>query len=350
MGRFMIAIGIGLLASAATAGAVPRLIVFESSYRPAKSTSVDAALVQPPSDRPPAKIKLTLQGGDIDLSKTSAAVAGAAAVVARTAPSSSFAGATVTFSGPIMVANPVDHLLDGAACTGSGLHDAVWTLQLSAGGQSFPITLYIDRNTTSLQGRWIVALCPASPFVPEGDGGAPFGGSLQQLFLHLTGVYENGASKGIYHWWGLVTPYVAGTSSPDTNATVETRALIPVPYQLGLTRLRAAAGSVRFAGSIHAFDFVFSGTRLDVYAGTKKDRLRFVGRTGKVTKRGFYTFARKSTTRATYYQVVFGPVDVTKVPGDLFCGGHSDAPGGCVSATLSEVDSNIVRIAGPRRS
>jgi len=45
-----------------------------------------------------------------------------------------------------------------------------------------------------------------------------------------------------------------------------------------------------------------------------------------VTKRGFYTFARKTMTRATDYQVVFGPVDVTKVLGDLFCGGDSDAP------------------------
>ena len=55
-------------------------------------------------------------------------------------------------------------------------------------------------------------------------------------------------------------------------------------------------------------------------------------------------------TRATYYQVVFGPVDVTKVPGDLFCGGDSDAPSLSVSATLSEIDNNIVRVAGLGRS
>jgi hypothetical protein len=134
------------------------------------------------------------------------------------------------------------------------------------------------------------------------------------------------------------------------SATVKTRALMPVPYQIGLTRLRAPAGSIRFAGSIHAFDFVFSGTRLAVYTGPSTDRLRFVSSAGKVTKRSFYTFTRESSTRATYYQVAFGPGDVTKVPGDLLCGGQSDAPRGCVSATLSEVDSNIVRVAGSRRS
>jgi hypothetical protein len=91
------------------------------------------------------------------------------------------------------------------------------------------------------------------------------------------------------------------------SATVKTRALMPVPYQIGLTRLRAPAGSIRFAGSTHAFDFVFSGTRLAVYAGPSTDRLRFVGSAGKVTKRSFYTFTRKSSTRATYYQVAFGP-------------------------------------------
>jgi hypothetical protein len=338
-----------LLASAASAGAVPRLIVFQSSYRPAASTTVDAALLQK-NDRPPAKIVMTLQGGDIDVSKPPNTAVGEAIAVAKTASTSVFAGATVNFLGPILVADPADHLLDGGACTGSGLHDAVWVLQLAARGHSFPLTLYIDRNRVSLQGRWIVTLCPASPFVSQNEGGAPYGSALQDLFLHLTGVYRNGATHGVYHWWGLVTPYVTETATPDTNATVETRALMPIPYQLGLSRERAPAGSVRLAGTIHANSFGFTGIRLDVYAGTSKDRLRLVGRTSKVTKRGFYTFAHKGTARATYYQVVFGPVDVTKVPGDLFCGGHSDAPGGCVSATLSEIDSNVVRVAGARRA
>jgi hypothetical protein len=346
---FVAAVMTAFLVVAGSAGAVPRLVVFQSSYLPAASTSVDAALLQGKQDRPVGKVVLTLQGGNIDFSKPVGTTLGNAAAVATTAADSVFKGASVTFSGPVVVADPEAHLVDGTACTGSATHDGVWQLQLASQGQSLPLMLFVDRNTQSLQGRYIVTLCAASPFVAPDQGGAPFGAALSQLFLHLNvGLYRNSGGAGVYHWWGFVTPYLDGGSTLDANAGAETRALTPIPAALALWREHARRDTVRFAGVISLYDFGLAGARLDVYAGTNKNKLRLVGHTSKVTKKGSYTYTRSSPARATFFQVTVGPLDVTNVPGDLFCGGGSEAALGCVSATLSELDSNVLRVAGKR--
>ena len=51
---------LAVLACAAPAAAVPRLIVWESDYRPVASTSVDVELAQEKSDPAPAKIVMAL--------------------------------------------------------------------------------------------------------------------------------------------------------------------------------------------------------------------------------------------------------------------------------------------------
>src|SRR5262249_55570893 len=169
------------------------------------------------------------------------------------------------------------------------------------------------------------------------------------LYVHLdSGLYRNSGGAGIYHWWGLVTPYVVGSSTLDTNATSETRALTPIPAAIALWREHSRRGALHLGGAISIHYFNVAGARLDVYAGTTKSNLRLLGHTSRVTKKGAYTFAHSSPRRATYYQVSFGPLDVTNIPGDLFCGGGSYAALGCVSATLSEIDSNTIRVPAKR--
>src|SRR5215471_3005225 len=136
---------LAVLACAATAGAVPRLFVYEYDYQPAAGSTVDMALAQEKGDPAPAKIIFALQGGTIDVGKVPGTTVGAAAAIATTDPASVFDGSSATFSGPIVAADPADHVTDGTACTGRTTHDAVWTLQLASRGQSLPLTLFVDR-------------------------------------------------------------------------------------------------------------------------------------------------------------------------------------------------------------
>jgi hypothetical protein len=339
------------LACAAPAGAVRRLLVFQSDYRQRVGATVDVALLQQKSDLPLGNITMAVQGGDFDITKKPGTTIGVGTMVARTASTSVFRGATVPFAGPLVAANPADHGDDGVACTGERIHAAVWVWSLAARGQPFVLTVFVDRNRDSLEGRWFLTICPPSPFVAESEGGAPYGGAVRQLGFSLSGMYRNPSTRGVYHWWGIVTPYPPGASTPDETWAVETRAVMPIPSQLSLARVqpaRAPEGSVRLAGHMGAFYLRYKGVRFDVYAGTARNRLRFVGRSSKATAGGAFTFTRKLPARTTYYQATLGPVDVTRVPGIFFCGGPSAAQGGCVSATLSEIDSNIVRVSGAR--
>ena len=52
----------------------------------------------------------------------------------------------------------------------------------------------------------------------------------------------------------------------------------------------------------------------------------------------------KAGRTARYFQTVFGPFDITD-PANT-CAPPSPAPAGCSTATLSEVDSNIVKAPG----
>jgi len=331
---------LAVLACAATAGAVPRLFVYEYDYQPAAGSTVDMALAQEKGDPAPAKIIFALQGGTIDVGKVPGTTVGAAAAIATTDPASVFDGSSATFSGPIVAADPADHVTDGTACTGRTTHDAVWTLQLASRGQSLPLTLFVDRAGDSFGSKYQLTACPPSPYVSQTQGGAPFGANLRQLFLHLDGVFRNGGTAGTYHWGAYVTPYTPGTSTPDPREAVEARAITPIPFALGLSRAKAPKGSVRLVGSLSGFEMHFGGDRLDVYAGPSIDKMHLIGRTGRLTNKGAFSFTRPSPSRTTYYQVSFGPVDVTS----RGCSGGSPAEGGCVSATLSEIDSNIVKV------
>ena len=335
-----------MLIAAAPARAVPRLVVFQSSYRTGATFDFDAALLQQQRDRPLGKVALRTQA-NFNFSQTPGTVVGSAAVSAATSSDSVFKGATVVFSGPIVAANPADHVVDGTGCTGEATHDAVWQLELTAQGQSLPLTLYVD-TVPSMQWRYAATLCLASPYVASEQGGAPFGAALRQMFVHLTGAAHNWSGHCICRLSALVTPYVAGTASLDTDGTAETRALMPIPSAIALWHEHARRGFVRLAGTANVNGLALRGARLPVYAGRTPNDLRLVGHTSRVGRGGAYRLLRPSPRRTTYFQVAIGPFDVTHVPGDFFCGGGSDAPAGCVSATLSEIDSNVLRVAGKR--
>jgi hypothetical protein len=331
------------LVFACTAAAVPRILVYQSDYRPSVSAVADIGIAFEKKDPAPGRIAITLQGGTLDVAAPAGTDIGFAAAQVQTGAESPFSGRSVGLKGSLRVLNPADHLVDGAACTGQSLHDAVWDLSLAREGLGLDLTLYVDRKQPGQQGKWLITMCPKSPYVPEDQGGAPYGTDIQQLFFRIARIYRNGDVPSLYRWSALFMPYMPGTSTLNPHGTVEARALMPIPYRLLLWRGRTTVASMRIAGTLTASHLALAGARLDVYAGPRPDRLKFVGRTTRLTKRGAYSFTRKNTGKTMYFQVVFGPFDVTRM-GPTFCGGPSEAPLGCVSATLSEIDSSVLRV------
>jgi hypothetical protein len=341
--RATLTVACAALVCAAPAAAVPRLLVYESDYRPVVSTGVAIALTEEKSDPATAKIVLALQGGTIDVSKTPGTVVGSADAIVATDSASVFGGKMVTFTGSMVAADPAQHVADGTLCTGRTFHDAVWALDLTAGGQSLPLTVYADRWTDSIGSKYEVTMCLPSPYVSSDGGGAPFGVRLSGLVLYLDDVFRNPSTPAEYHWSAFVTPFAVGGSAPDPREAVETRALTPVPYLLSLRGAAPGAGGrVALAGRLSGPRMHFGGDRLRVYAGANPDRMHLVGRTNRVASDGTFTFKGTVSSRTAYFQVTFGPVDLTTAPGG--CSGYSPAAGGCVSATLSEIDSNVVRL------
>ncbi len=141
-----------------------------------------------------------------------------------------------------------------------------------------------------------------------------------------------------------MTPWNTAAGPPNAAATVEARANVPVPYSNTLKRIATKKGLWIFAGKLTAAGSPFVKQRLDVYAGAKTTKMKFNGRTGQTTKKGGYSFSRKAGKTARYFQTVFGPFDVTDPA--TTCAAPSPAPAGCATATLSEVDSNIVKAPG----
>jgi hypothetical protein len=330
------------------AGAVPRILVYQPDYRPSVSTVADIAIALEKKDPAPGKIAITLQGGTLDTGAAVGTDIGFAAAQVLTAAESPFGGRSLSLKGTLRVLNPAEHLVDGAACTGQALHDAVWDLSLVREGLGLDLTLYVDRKQPGQQGKWLITMCPKSPYVAEDQGGAAYGADIQQLFFRIARVYRNGEVPSLYRWSAVFTPYMPDTSVLNPHGSVEARALMPIPYRLLLWRSRTTAASTRIVGTLTASHLALVGARLDVYAGTRPDRLRLVGRTTKLTKKGSYSFTRKSTGKTMYFQVVFGPFDVTRM-GPTFCGRPSEAALGCVSATLSEIDSTILKVPAVKR-
>ena len=328
-----------------TAAAVPRILVYQSDYRPAANAVADVDISFERNDQPPGRIAISLQGGTLDLGADFGSDIGFSIAKVQTAPTSPFNGRTVTLKGYFRVENPADHLIDAAACTGQSLHEAVWMMTLQLNTLQLQLPLYVDHKTGGY-GKWLITMCPKSPNVPEDQGGAQYGARIQELYFRIARVYQNGTVPALYRWSALFTPYEPGTTVLNPHGTMEARALMPVPYRLQLWRGRATAGSIRIAGTLKASHLALAGARLDVYAGTRLDRMRFAGRTTKLTKGGSYSFTRKSTGKAMYFQVVFGPFDVTRM--GSFCSRPSEAALGCVSATLSEIDSTVLKVPARR--
>jgi hypothetical protein len=341
------AAGVSALALAGTALAYkPFLSIYEYSYRPAATPSVEIDYDQGKTGVDPAPAKVTIivpAGYTMALTQPAGTTIGR---VVGTIQSESLAGAQVPVAGAIVTDNPANYATSAAQCTSQPVHQAVWKLNLTASGNTLVVPAYVDTPGPAGTAGTIV-FCLPNPYIPENLGGAPLGAhplSVSLVFSRAAAIFTNPSRASFYTWSGIVTPWPQGPGAPNAAGTVEARANVPVPYSATLRRTATKRGSYFFAGKLTGAGGPFVKERLDVYAGAKTTKLKYNGRTGRTSKTGAYSFSRKAARTARYFQAIFGPFDVTDAA--TTCAPPSPAPAGCATATLSEVDSNIVKAPG----
>jgi hypothetical protein len=342
------------LAGTALAAYRPYLTIYEYSYKLAASPSVEIDYEQKATEPAPARAVFVVPAGyAVDLTQSPGTTIGFVIANIKTGASSTFAGAVLrNLTGPITVVNPGDYAVPAAQCTGNPVHTAVWTLTLAipgVTGQDFVIPAYVDKPGPAGTAASIT-FCLPNPNIPESSGGARFGAfplNVSMTFRGAFHVFTNPSSATFYTWSAFVTPWPNGPGAPISAETVEARANVPIPYSTTLRRVATKKGSWHFAGKLTGGGGPFVREKLDVYEAATVAGLgrlaRPTFRTRPTTKKGTFTFTRKATRTARYFQTVFGPFDVT-TPNT--CGGPTTAPAGCTTATLSEVDSNIVKAPG----
>jgi hypothetical protein len=143
-------------------------------------------------------------------------------------------GVELTLDGTIVADNPLNHASN--TCS-PGLHQAVWIASLSVPGQSqaIRIPVYVDATagTEAALGAVRLLACLPSPEVPEAQGGAPLGTKPLEARFTLERIFTP-PTAGALGWIGRFVPYLAGTSTPNVAAGVESRALVRLPRRLSL--------------------------------------------------------------------------------------------------------------------
>jgi len=286
------------------------------------------------------------QIGTVDAKVISADLSGATLPVTGTIAVTD-ASAVVTVSGAQI---PITTL--ATQCTTTPTHAAYLLLNLSAGGQSIQIPVFVDPATggETAFASYKLQLCLGSPNTPPGTPGrATFGIKLIEATLSLTKVFTNPTSAGPYLWSAFLTPFVAGTATANTPATIEVRSAVLLPSKLTLkgkynkkTKRAALAGTLTIGGLADV-----SGIAPFLYSGSKPSKLKQAGRTSKTNKSGVFT-ASKKVAKTTYFAVALA-VNASDDTSEV-CQGTSLAPAGCVHGTIGGfvVISNIIRVKVPK--
>jgi hypothetical protein len=171
------------------------------------------------------------------------------------------------------------------ACTGTATHGAYWLLNLSGGGQSLQVPVFVDDVPLTIPLSSVanntITVCLGAPDVPAGTPGrAPLGAKLSSLGLSVTDVFS--AAPQWYLWHATVTPYSPGTGKANTAGAVEVQSVDRTPQVLTVKAKKAKArGTVSVTGRLVGGGKGVAGAQVTVLAGKKA-----VGKT--VTRSGGY--------------------------------------------------------------
>jgi hypothetical protein len=302
------------------------------------------AMVFPATQPAPAKVVVYVPAGyGLDLAAPPGTTIGSAGASATTS-----AGA-VTLRGNIVVDVPARYAADPAAiaCAGATQHSTVWVLQLAAGATSLSVPVFVDIATGADGGLGVFKLqvCFPAPDVPQAAGGAPLGLRLGNAFLELTKGLTNPPLLGAFIWRAFVTPYTAGTTTPDPAGTTEVRSIIPLPQLLTLKgRYEKSTKSFVLSGVLSLAGDKVAGVDVAIYGSTKSAVSTFKRLTAVKTKtKGVYSHRRRAAK--TMY---FGSLVDEYFTGARCDTGPSTAPAGCVQENVSiETFSNLVAVKVP---
>lgn len=323
----------------------PRLVVNEFSYAKGAATTVEFIADTSKSEDATQNVTIYVaQGYKFTLGQAPGSPIGDLfGTVLRRATGS---GNLVRLTGSVNVGNATDWVTQATLCTGTPTHQAFWVMNGTFAGNALQIPIFFDTITTGPEAAFASAklqVCFQSPYVPAAAGGTPAGAQLVTTLFSIAPVFKNPGTSGLTRWPSLFTPFSPGTANANAGGTVESRAVVPVGSSLTLASKNVGSG-VQLFGRLRVSGKPLPNGPVDLYSGPKPSNVaKFVG-TRKSKKNGSYRFNRRRAKKKTFFQAVFGPLDV-KAAG--FCA-TPRAPGGCVSATLSEVDSRIVKVPARR--
>jgi hypothetical protein len=253
-------------------------------------------------------------------------------------------GASLDVRGDVVADNPANYTSDprAQACA-PGAHTAVYVITITLGGTTLRIPIYVDPTSGSeaALGSYKLQVCFSSPYVPESAGGAPLGARLTEAdidFSDTPGVFRNPSARGVYRWTVLVTPYTAGTATPNPAGTYELRSLAALPTRIALKgkydakRKRAVLTGTLAAPAELGFP---ASVIVEVFKLTASSA-KHIGRAK--TKKGKFTFrVKQAKGTTTYSALVAGYAGPCTGPAAV-------APAGCTRETVAPIFSNPVRI------
>ena len=208
-----------------------------------------------------------------------------------------------------------------AGClTGTGVTtpNAVYTLVLSAAGQTLRVPMYVAAITAPpLSSLYVAQLvtCLPSPYVPVEQGGATFGAKLISADFTLANVFTNPATNGDYRWSGVWTPYTVGTRNPNAVGTVETQSVdrigapqVALAMKTKLTKRgkRIVGRAITLSGTVTEAGKPVAGARVQLLLGR--------------TSAGVRQVATVTTNSSGAYTRTFGGADEGRLVRACACG------------------------------
>jgi hypothetical protein len=341
---------LGALAAAAPAFADDRPELTVVPYTTGLSSVADTELdLSVPKELPAtAKVVVYVPGGYA--ANLGAAAGTKVGDVTALAIAKAAGGAQVTLQGDVVAAAPAPFTTNpqAQACA-PGAHTAVWVMNLTASGRTIAVPIFVDPTSgaEATLGVYKLQICLASPDVPEASGGAPLGAQLIEADIDFPRVFTNPSAKGGFVWRAFVTPFVAGTATPNAAGTVEVRSLAGIPGGVILkAKVNAKKKTVTISGTLVLGGDAQSGLIVTIFSSSKANLagLKRVANV-KTKAKGAFSLTRKISKTTYFWAVVSGYFS------NECATGPSSAPRGCVRETLSPAFGNraVARVAAPKK-
>jgi hypothetical protein len=245
-------------------------------------------------------------------------------------------------SGTVTTGDPATLPGDPAAqACAPGTHAAVWDASYKARKQTGSVRFYLDPTAgaeTSLGAFKLVACFVSPDATPAGPYFIEFELGVRRSVLTPP------TTRGTYVWRLFATPWIDGTTTPNTAATFEARSHVLVPHVLTehaqyLPRSRQLV----VGGRLVALGQPRRG-RVWVAAGPPNGDLRVLGRP-RIRSNGSYTL-RANVAEKRRARVL--EVWVFRIESPGLCPGASTAPAGCVDESISPPATHAIRVRIPR--